>query len=447
MKLRNIISLGFLCYVQSTVVQMDGQGASVELTADTNIWGNRNYKFECIPPEYLGTTHIFQTSHDGLYTQIHMTSSEQVDWYILIRADAGNCHGGIADSTYVSDGKLVLVDGPMWDLDANFHATDPQYSQRTEVYKWTETATSTDLTIVLSARLTGAVMWTLPGAITTVTACKRPPPCGDTTTQYYDENDACVDCPAGYTCDGDTATCDTNKYVDNGECKDCPDGYMCDGSETTTQIVYPKESFVFQNDPDQRAICRERLTINECKVDDACSWNVWQGLCNEFLHQPLSDCQQCRYETTTTTPSPYLKLGDPVEKDGHFWIKVVEIEGDNRNHYDSESTEKKLSDAEINELRSQGTGKMWLECDGTEAFIDQQDTLFDASGATTRLNYCSSNPDGPFTLAQTEWQEHRIIDCYNMGIHLTYSHDGLNGCYNPTLTMVQTPGALYVEQP
>ena len=52
------------------------------------------------------------------------------------------------------------------------------------------------------------------------------------TDQYVKENE-CVDCPDGYTCDGDEATCDVTKYIDNYKCKACPDGHMCDGKDKT----------------------------------------------------------------------------------------------------------------------------------------------------------------------------------------------------------------------
>ena len=49
----------------------------------------------------------------------------------------------------------------------------------------------------------------------------------------------------------------------------------------------------FVNDPTQRKLCRVRTSESECKQDEKCGWNDWQGLCNEAGHQPMvQSCQE-----------------------------------------------------------------------------------------------------------------------------------------------------------
>lgn len=62
--------------------------------------------------------------------------------------------------------------------------------------------------------------------------------------------------------------------------------------------------FVFANNPDQRAVCRENTNADDCLENLECSWNVFQNLCNEFGHQPLGGCHDCAIPTTTTTTIP-----------------------------------------------------------------------------------------------------------------------------------------------
>merc|ERR1712227_675291 len=48
------------------------------------------------------------------------------------------------------------------------------------------------------------------------------------------KDNACVDCPSGYTCNGITATkCNALKYVKDNICVDCPNGHTCDGAAAT----------------------------------------------------------------------------------------------------------------------------------------------------------------------------------------------------------------------
>ncbi|KAH8062387.1 hypothetical protein JL722_3305 [Aureococcus anophagefferens] len=56
-------------------------------------------------------------------------------------------------------------------------------------------------------------------------------PCDDF---QYVNNNICLECPTGFTCDGDTKTaCAVDKYVDNNECLECPTGFTCDGVTKT----------------------------------------------------------------------------------------------------------------------------------------------------------------------------------------------------------------------
>ena len=123
-------------------------------------------------------------------------------------------------------------------------------------------------------------------------------------------------------------------------------------------------------------------------------------------------------EVSSTTCSS--KLGGAVENAGVQWVKVAEIEN-NRNHINSESTDAKLSDAEINSLRRQGTGKLWMQCGTITAFLDEPDTPFDAVAAGgAMINQCSNNVNGPFQDAANHWGGHKSIDCWAMGIETIY---------------------------
>ena len=142
------------------------------------------------------------------------------------------------------------------------------------------------------------------------------------------------------------------------------------------------------------------------------------------------------------------KLGDAVSHAGYVWVKVVDIESTNQNHFTIGSNDKKLSDDEINSLRGQFSGKLWLHCDGHNAYVDQPATPFTAtSGWTnkartntrgTALMNCADTPDGPFATAYHKYQQHQGINCRQI-----YAQVNERGCHSQSA--YNRPGALYVE--
>merc|ERR1712037_93862 len=115
---------------------------------------------------------------------------------------------------------------------------------------------------------------------------------------------------------------------------------------------------------------------------------------------------------------------------GKHWLKVAKIQN-NRNHITTGSNTNKLSDAEINKLRSKGTGKMWLQCGDTTVFLDEKAKPFNAlASGKSMIRKCSAKVDGPFKEAAPKHSAHRSIDCWDMGIKVMYQHLGVNGCWN-----------------
>ena len=126
-------------------------------------------------------------------------------------------------------------------------------------------------------------------------------------------------------------------------------------------------------------------------------------------------------------------------------MKVVEIQN-NRNHLNTGSTAKKLSDVDINKIRAQGSGKLWLRCASTDAFLDEKKTPFNSlASGSSMINSCSAHAAGPFKNSPNNWGDHKSIDCWAMGIKIMYQHDGVNGCYDPSGH--GRTGTLYVECP
>lgn len=67
-------------------------------------------------------------------------------------------------------------------------------------------------------------------------------------------------------------------------------------AQTPPRQELPKGAFVLPNDPEQRALCRVNTEKQGCLADPACSWNVFQGMCNDFGHQPLFEtCDACAF--------------------------------------------------------------------------------------------------------------------------------------------------------
>merc|ERR1711998_193735 len=154
-----------------------------------------------------------------------------------------------------------------------------------------------------------------------------------------------------------------------------------------------------------------------------------------------------RSPTEAPAASCSTKLGGATSSGGLSWAKVVNIEANNRNHITSSSITNKLSDADINSLRSAGTGKMWLTCGSTQAYLNQESRLFSSTASgSSMINTCSSSPSGTYSTAANHWSGHKSIDCWAMGIHIIYQHDNVNGCWSASDSHT-TAGALYVECP
>ena len=138
---------------------------------------------------------------------------------------------------------------------------------------------------------------------------------------------------------------------------------------------------------------------------------------------------------TTTTESPCStnfggETFKPTEIGGRNFVQVARIEAANRNHITRDASAGKLSDRDINTIRSKGTGIMYLECgDDITAFINEKDTDFNAVAyGSSMLNTCSKSYDGRYSVATNTWDQHQAIDCWAMGLQIMYSHRNVNGC-------------------
>jgi hypothetical protein len=138
-----------------------------------------------------------------------------------------------------------------------------------------------------------------------------------------------------------------------------------------------------------------------------------------------------------------------VSRMGHEWIKVAEWPGNSRLHLQAGKNGNKLfADDEINYIRGEGSGKLWLNCGVEDAFINDRTMDFAAStnASGLKLRNCSASPDGTFATGQGLQLEGPVaLDCWsNQGI--VYGAANHTGC-RTVAAGSGLPGALYIEAP
>ena len=154
---------------------------------------------------------------------------------------------------------------------------------------------------------------------------------------------------------------------------------------------------------------------------------------------------------TTTTESPCStnfggETFKPTEIGGRNFVQVARMDARNRNHITPDASAVKLSDRDINAIRSKGTGIMYLKCGDITAFINEKDTEFSAVAyGSGMLNTCSKTYDGRYSVSENGWTGHQSIDCWAMGLENMYSHKGTNGCWSQAGS--GQAGKLFVECP
>jgi hypothetical protein len=138
----------------------------------------------------------------------------------------------------------------------------------------------------------------------------------------------------------------------------------------------------------------------------------------------------------TIAPSPaptpvslqHLGIGGRVHDNGVTWVPVVNIVDSNIDHLITSSTDYKLADSVIDQLRGDyNTSVFWLECGTCSSYSTSSQPWVSDQMVTNDL--CSASPAGPFTSSsQLDPEILRGIHCSDANQNITYQYRSKPGC-------------------